>query len=158
MYSKCDIEEKARKEIVRADVEGIVPVPLDRIARALGYEPYKFEGSGDVSGLVDYENKRIYINGNESPQRQRFTLAHEIGHAVLHPGQRIVDYRRNIDAPNTPVEREANQFASELIMPRERFKSAWRERGGNVYRVAAYFGVSHAAASIRAKDLGMELP
>lgn len=158
MISTASIETQASAVISKAGADGIIPVPLDLIARTLGFEPYKFEGQGEISGLVDYDNKKIYINGNESETRQRFTLAHEIGHAVMHKGQRIVDYRKTIDAPSTDIEREANRFASELIMPPNRFKAAWRERNGNVYRVAAYFGVSHAAASFRAKNLGLELP
>lgn len=158
MKSRLEIESIAMAAIAHANVDGIVPVPLDMIARSQGYEPYRFEGKGEVSGLVDYENKTIYINGNESDTRQRFTLAHEIGHAILHKGKSLVDYRKTIDAPSTWEEREANIFASELIMPTDRFKRAWKERDGNVYRVADYFGVSHVAASIKAKTIGLELP
>lgn len=159
MKSQAEIQTAAAAAIAHANADGIIPVPLDLIARSQGYEPYKFDGKSEISGLVDYDNKRIYINGNESETRQRFTLAHEIGHAVLHRGRKVVDYRKTIDAPGVvPEEREANSFASELLMPPDRFKKAWRDRSGNVYRVAAYFGVSHAAASFRAKNLGLELP
>lgn len=54
--------------------------------------------------------KVIYVNKNHPPDRQRFTLAHELGHLVMHN----YDY-----IPNTEneAENEANRFASEFLMP-----------------------------------------
>ncbi len=58
----------------------------------------------------------IYINRNMPPDRQRFTLAHELGHLMMHSG----DYFPNIE----DAENEAHKFASEFLMPEREIKPA----------------------------------
>jgi Zn-dependent peptidase ImmA (M78 family) len=72
----------------------------------------------------------IGVNANHHPNRQRFTIAHELGHVLLHRNRLVaavlVDKSRNFIARDTvsaegtdPVEIQANAFAAELLMPKK---------------------------------------
>ncbi len=149
------IKDCAEGLLISAGVSGVYPVPLERVVQYIGFQSLAFDGDPEISGAVKYEEKKIFINQNESPQRQRFTLAHEIGHAMLHKGESIIDYRATMDSPDPDNQKEtqANQFAAHLLMPENDFVHVWRTRAGDVKRIAAYFGVSEPAASIRLKTL-----
>lgn len=154
------------------------PTPLDRIATFLNAEihPQTFENV--VSGvlLIQGNERHIMVNKAHHPNRQRFTIAHELGHLVLHhnDGDRLfIDthlrtYQRRGSAGSgvyeepgsttTPAEeKEANQFASALLMPRELLLSKtvgrefWDEL--DVAALAAEFGVSEQAMTIRLRQL-----
>jgi len=110
----------------------------------------------------------IYLDDTCPPTRRLFSIAHELGHLFLH--MRYGDaqweaipvgagYER---APNvfTPVETDANVFASAFLMPEEDFRAAAEKhfdgtRFYNAVEVAKHFGVSVQAAAIRGKDLGI---
>lgn len=102
------------------------PVPVEKIAADLGAEIRFSLFDGDVSGMFFRKDGTsiIGVNAKHPPNRQRFTIAHEIAHLVLHPqGDLFVDsgfkvYLRGDGGDGTPEqEREANQFAAELLMP-----------------------------------------
>lgn len=64
----------------------------------------------------------IFYNGKASPERQRFTIAHELGHLILHRGQQQsfnCDKESVYSGVDTirAIEREADDFASNLLMP-----------------------------------------
>ncbi len=133
-------------------------MPLNRVAESLGYICMDFDGGGNVaavSGAVDYEQRTIWVNKSEPALRKRFTIAHEIGHAVLHPQVDVVDYRSNFEKPKDRKEIEANKFAAELLMPEEYFRDAWSRFRGNETAVATFFGASVEAAGYRAQNLGL---
>jgi Zn-dependent peptidase ImmA (M78 family) len=95
----------------------------------------------------------IFVPVNTSTARDRFTIAHELGHLVLHddpdaPAPRAF-YRYGRSRPET----EANAFAGALVMPREHFIEAWHSSGGNLGILAERFGISRSAAEVRAKVL-----
>ncbi len=104
------------------------PVPVESIAAALGarvrYSP--FDGDGELAGmLVRGEGQTIIgVNSLHHPNRQRFTIAHECGHLLLHKGDVHIDRSFHINKRDTvssqavdPNEIEANRFAAELLMP-----------------------------------------
>lgn len=106
------------------------PVPVDRLAKKLGarlsYQP--FSGSDDVSGLLYRDGTRtiIGVNSAHAPTRQRFTIAHELGHLLLHPGRPMILDRARVNLRDSvssmatdSQEIEANQFAAALLMPRD---------------------------------------
>ena len=102
-----------------------VPVPVEDIARKLGAELTYEAFEGDVSGMLyrDEAHVVIGVNSRHAPTRQRFTVAHECGHLVMHKGtpmfiDRIVRVNRR-DGESNREEREANAFAAELLMPRQ---------------------------------------
>ena len=108
--------------------QGIVEPPIDveRIARTLGFAVRRGELNGDVSGTAIRRGMDIVlgINSKQSPERQRFSLAHELGHALLHDDPlhldelAVIGFRSDLSSTaNDPKEVEANQFAAELLMP-----------------------------------------
>jgi Zn-dependent peptidase ImmA (M78 family) len=115
-----------RKAIAVLDRIGItdVPVPVEQLARDLGAQLTYENFDGDISGMLFRDEGRavIGVNSRHAPTRQRFTVAHEIGHLEMHKGQPVyIDrfVRVNMrDGQSTPEERQANAFAAELLMPR----------------------------------------
>lgn len=107
-----------------------------------------------LSGFVIKESQnppRIYINSTDSPLRQRFTLAHEIGHLVdrgivaQDPDYSFVDERGgNYDLH----EFFADEFAGALLMPKEEINMKLAD-GKNIYAMADDFGVSVSAVQKR---------
>lgn len=124
-------EAEARKLLKKARVFA-GPVPVVAIARnVLGaivrMEPFP----GDVSGMLYCPAGAppvIGVNSLERPVRQRFTIAHEIGHLILHAFEGIhVDkqYRRDGKSKTAEDAREieANGFAAELLVPLDLLRS-----------------------------------
>jgi Zn-dependent peptidase ImmA (M78 family) len=109
------------------------PVPVERIAKQLGvivqYAPFDDELSG--MAFLKEGIAIIGINSNHHPNRQRYTLAHELAHIYLHrphleagvhvDQSSVNSLRRDlVSAEGTDsLEREANAFAAELLMPRK---------------------------------------
>ncbi|MCX8667098.1 ImmA/IrrE family metallo-endopeptidase [Acetobacteraceae bacterium B3987] len=98
--------------------------PLD-IAKKLGIDVsfVSFPQNPDVSGFYDPSERRIYVNAAEGTRRQSFTIAHELGHALLHQEwAKSNEYRvlmRDMEGDkNDPKEKEANTFAANLLVPR----------------------------------------
>src|SRR5207247_3101306 len=112
----------------------------------------------------------IGVNSPHAPVRQRFTIAHELGHAVLHAREGIhldqafrLRFRDQTSAMAIdPEEIDANSFAAELLMPADEVQ-AWLSAGIDmnddqaVRRVARHFGVSQQAMTYRVVNLGAEL-
>lgn len=106
------------------------PVKLGRLASDLGIEVFKSTLKPGISGLIEPSATApsgfcIKINRHEPVNRQRFTLAHEIAHFVLHKydiGIGLVDdvlYRSRL---SDRKEVEANRLASQILMPSELVK------------------------------------
>jgi Zn-dependent peptidase ImmA (M78 family)/DNA-binding XRE family transcriptional regulator len=89
----------------------------------------------------------IYINKNLSGDRQRFTLAHELGHLVMHGGS----YIPNADS----AEIEANYFSSEFLMPSDdiRYQLSENLSLNQLGDLKRYWKTSMASIIRRAKDL-----
>ena len=132
--------EAARKLHRDHEIPG-PPFALERLAADLGLE--LSTGNYDHDGLL--VGTRIEIPTGASEQAMRFSLAHEIGHYVLrHAGERA------------KVEPEANAFASELLVPRERLIAAVAATP-SVRALCTRFGVSRQAmvyALMAAKAIG----
>jgi Zn-dependent peptidase ImmA (M78 family) len=162
-------ERKATQLLMGLGVE-MAPVPVEDLARSLGAEVIYRAFEGDVSGMV-YRNKAqkvIGVNSRHAPNRQRFTVAHEIGHLVLHKGQEVyvdsfegrINWR---DGASDPVEAQANAFAAELLMPRafvDREVEKVMDEGGVspkqlVDVMAKSFRVSKQSMRFRLENLGI---
>lgn len=119
---------------------------------------------------IDEEHFRIHLNQYRHHNRERFTLAHELGHLFLHMGYIIdsekwnslseveesVFYRDNTSSFD---EYEANEFAASFLMPRDEFVAvAEKYLNENRYAlepISTYFGVSIDAIANRGKWLGI---
>ena len=102
----------------------------------------------------------VWVNGAQAVVRQRFTVAHELGHVVCgHGGDRaLVDTPATLADEHDPCEVQANAFAAELLAPREGVRAlvtAPRPSLEDVVRVALTFGVSTAVALFRLRTLGL---
>jgi len=108
------------------------PVPVDKVANALGVEVRWEPADPDLSGFLvrDPKDRRaiIGVNSKHHKNRQRFTIGHELGHFLLHKGEKVhvdsldrafeVKLRDEDSSTGTDSdEREANLFAAELLMP-----------------------------------------
>ncbi len=91
-----------------------LPVNVDELATGLGFQVVRlFSVADEFSGIVSPKHRLIGVNGNHHRHRQRFTLAHELGHIVLeHPPESACSSLQVIEC-----NREADIFASELLIP-----------------------------------------
>jgi hypothetical protein len=133
-----------------------LPVPVESIAEDLLGLSINETEELPVSGMLLPAERQIWVNAREaqeSPGRRRFTVAHELGHWVcqcLEGGGASVMCRAEDFSPGTDrtLEREANVFAAELLMPEPAMRAAWREVE-DVDTTAARFNVSGTAAHWR---------
>jgi Zn-dependent peptidase ImmA (M78 family) len=91
-----------------------LPVPVETIASLCGYQVISLTTLPlELSGIVSLDKKLIGINSKHHPRRQRFSLAHELGHILLkHPPE-----ARSSQEEIKRFNREADLFAAELLMP-----------------------------------------
>ena len=116
--------------------------------------------NGNSMIIKDDGSFEIYVSAMDSEDRQRFTIAHELGHYFIHylqdaSGTSKTQYYRTSYAQGGREEYEANIFAASLLMPEQNFKQRFELRGGDLSAVAKDFGVSIAAAGVRARSLGL---
>ncbi|MBZ5577956.1 MAG: ImmA/IrrE family metallo-endopeptidase [Acidobacteriia bacterium] len=98
--------------------------------------------------------------------RKRFTIAHEIGHFILHKGMSLhvdQDFRINLrDGSTNDEEIDANAFAAELLMPTDFIGRDMQKTGGvgqqALERLARRYQVSARAMEIRLTNLGLKTP
>ena len=162
-----------RKLLKKAGLSGI-PVDVERVAEHLGLKIIVQPLDDEYSGYLTVKEKNIVVNSAHSPVRQRFTIAHEIGHFQLHCQQAdtpmFVDKTVYFRAPQfsdeaRAQEREANYFAAELLMPEESLAEYLDAHPMNasaysreVRELADKFKVSKQAMEFRLRDLGFVLP
>lgn len=122
-------------------------------------EDPEMSGSLVIRGPKDFT---IIVSAHTSWLRDRFTIAHELGHFFLHymwrrhKGQKIEGPMVALRKGSDRVEWEANWFAGAFLMPQAAFIKKFSESKGDVAEVAKTFLVSPSAASVRAKQLGIE--
>lgn len=137
------------------------PVDLERLAHAIGLEVTRAPLFDDVSGKIECEANggpcKITINSTHPRTRQRFTLAHEIAHFILHRdmiGDGIEDdckYRSK--GLSDSFERQANNYAANILMPWKLVLAKWKAGRRTPAEMARDFEVSEAVAEIRLKEL-----
>lgn len=109
------------------------------------------ESADKFDGLTMFTNKQvpvIWLNKKMPNDRKRFSLAHELGHLVMHLRS------QDLDKPEVDKEREANEFASEFLMPKELCKmDFFNLRYNDLALRKVYWKVSKAAIIYRAREL-----
>lgn len=120
-------------ELLRKSKIGDAPVDVELVARQLSILVRRTPTDDDISGfLLRHPGGQAVIGVNtlHHPNRQRFTIAHEIGHYMLHQQEQIhvdravVKLRSHASSKgDDPEEVEANGFAAELLMPIEFLKN-----------------------------------
>lgn len=152
---------------------GILEAPVDvySIASKLGVGITEKNLEDEVSGFLVIKNGRamIAVNSNHHPNRQRFTIAHELGHYCLHREVKslFVDdsltYHRDGQSSEGVYSHEiqANGFAASLLMPKRMLEKYLRRHRADFYnpidvrRMAEAFQVSEQALTIRLVKLDL---
>lgn len=134
------------------------PVPVEKIAKKFDFTVIEFDFSDTISGVLKTQRKVIGVNKKHHPIRRRFTIAHELGHFLLsheNKGGDFVD--DNFEKPISS-EREANLFASFLLMPKEWIKKrvkGQRIDSQTIKKLAKEFEVSEQALTVRFLELNL---
>lgn len=167
--NRQEIERRA-KDILRD--HGLLQLPVDplKVAHALKIRVHNAKFSEeDKSGAITKRdgNIAIYLNYDDAPARKRFTIAHEIGHLVLHmqaaDDYEIVDTEDNFRSNTISndewtnerrMEWEANAFAAALLMDEELVRNEW-EQIKDIGMLAWKFQVSEGAMAIRLSSLNL---
>ena len=167
---------RAQDLLNRLGIES-APVNVEKVARTLGatirYSPLDDELSGMI--FIKDGTPIIGVNSLHHPNRQRFTIAHEIGHLVLH--REMVTAEVHVDKDfsigfqplrrdnqstlgTEKVEIEANQFAAELLMPTSVLEHLLQDKRFDIdddrplEKIARKFKVRKQALEFRIRNLG----
>lgn len=143
--------------------DGSLPIDPIRIAAQMGilvmadaslggsghYEPTASKNGGPL----------ITYNPMESPVRQRFTIAHELGHHALGHGPRDRDMPADFTSgANDPKEVAANRFAADLLMPAQFVRAVVEVKNiRSLRQLSQLFNVSTAAMGYRLRNLGYDI-
>lgn len=169
------VKEKLNAESLLRDI-GVADTPVDvvKVAEHIGLR-VEFVDMGQLSdrleldrkldrdnssGLLDVPNKTIYVNKFHHEHRQRFTIAHEIGHFRMHQdvALKFLDvnfFTRDARVKNW-MEDEANNFAAFLLAPKYLLEAAIKKYSSHgtvdLDGLARCFKLSPAAMSIRVNN------
>lgn len=161
-----DVKIKTINEIrEKAKEQGIQTTPLDIksvIEHVFHIKICETDLGKSVSGFLEKIGGSwvIYVNKYENEYRKRFTLAHELGHFISHKdnyasGAIVKDQIFFRDENTDEKEQQANNFAAELLMPEDEFKSFINKGDNTILKLADRFQLSTAAVRYRAYKLGL---
>jgi Zn-dependent peptidase ImmA (M78 family) len=160
-HVKADYGKARKAALGLLQNAGYIEPPIDpvRIAETLGVKVYfvEFKGPSDetISGFYDCEEDVIMVNKNEFAPRQTFTVAHELGHKVLHEEwARSDNYKVLLRDPSlresNSIEQEANFFAANLLMPKKLMDEYYQLP---IDQISSLFAVSIPAVRARLQSL-----
>lgn len=165
------IESQANEILTQYNINK-VPVPIEKIALKMDLAVTPTDLGPGISGaLIVSEGKAsIGINQNESKVRRRFTIAHELGHFLLHKSSKNLFVEKKVffrdeesSSGEEKKEREANAFAAAILMPSSFLKAEYElamktESADNDEDFVAFlskkFEVSEIAMTYRLINLG----
>lgn len=109
-----------------------------------------FEPLGEINGYYNtaFRQKLIHININLPKYKQQFTIAHELGHALLHPKANTPFLRDNTLFSINKLEIEANKFAVDLLITDEAIAEV---KHLTLDQMANYFGINKNLIKLRLK-------
>lgn len=159
MYNNQVLEQIAQNILNSFGING-PSVDISTIAKKLGLNVYSSSFTDEsISGFIKYENsdKNIYVSNSQPIVRQRFTIAHELAHYILH--RDLLDkeggsplYR---GGAYNQVEAQADRLAAALLMPENLVKHFHNEYKNDIAFMARIFNVSESAMYNRYRDLGL---
>lgn len=147
-------------------------IDVIELASKQGIDLIAVDTNDEYNAHIQYDDDSqkftIYINANHPYNRVKFSVAHELGHYVLHPDlirKHKIVARSRIDHLDPKAEKEANNFAGELLMPQELVEEELKElRLQDKYidqdllaKLVEIFKVSREAMQIQLTKLGYEL-
>ncbi|WP_372360429.1 ImmA/IrrE family metallo-endopeptidase [Xanthomonas axonopodis pv. poinsettiicola] len=141
-----------------------VPVNILAVAEFLGLEVIEEPMDDDLSGYLEKRSGAwvVGVNSFHHRNRKRFTIAHEIAHFVLHSGEKDSFHdqtfaRRNGNEGASTMEREADKFAADLLMPEFDVRRLIASGITTLSGLAEHFGVSALAMKYRVQNLGYQV-
>lgn len=158
--NKDEIINKTNELLKKYSIEKPI-VNIFKIAENEGIKLHfvKMPGkASNVAGFLDIENKTMYINDDDPPNRQTFTVAHELGHYILkHENDKFgVLYRmQKFNGENSLLEQEANLFAANILVPKHMLLEIMNKYNLNEEDdelLAPLFGVSKEMMGYRLKS------
>ncbi len=159
-FSKNQIRELAT---IFAKSMNYVPIKsnlwdcVEKIGGKITYDNNKIDSIGGSISVKKKNDFTIYLSPVTGNQRNNFTIAHELGHYVLHSklGKIPMEANREEDSHDL-IEREANCFASEFLMPEEMIRKQFAKKNTMALpELANHFNVSISAMRWRCKNLGL---
>jgi Zn-dependent peptidase ImmA (M78 family) len=148
----------------RLAAAGLLTIPLNvqAVAEFLGLEVVEEPMDDDLSGYLERRGGTwvVGVNAFHHINRKRFTIAHEIAHFMLHSAQQASFHDRTFSRRATdpsPMEREADRFAAELIMPEPMVRNLIASGVTSLSALAERFRVSALAMNYRVKNLGYQV-
>jgi Zn-dependent peptidase ImmA (M78 family) len=149
-----------------------LPIPVEEIAKKRGLEIKAYDLGEDISGalIIDRGKGTIGYSPKESKVRQRFTIAHELGHYELHKQEtglfidkefKILFRDGNSSKGEIKKEQEANAFAAALLMPEKLLVKEIKKNNfdlgdeDSLKQLAKLFNVSVSAISFRIANLNL---
>ena len=163
--------ENQAETILKNNNCSTVPVNIKGLAINLGIKLEEIDFDDDISGLFVIKKNQPYIcyNSTQSESRIRFTIAHELGHFILHSKNTplFIDKKKKIlfrdinsSTGEVLIEREANAFAAALLMPKALIEnevdSMLANEEDTIQYLADKFSVSTQAMSFRLSNLGYD--
>ena len=149
---------KEQQEIIQKHQKS-APVKVTPIARDLGLPVYRVSEWGrNLSGMLKKDPRSpsgyaIFVNASDHDRRKRFTIAHEIGHYMLHESLIkdgiVEDALLRAEGLSNAVEAQANAFAADLLMPWHLIRQQQEKGINSIEQLADAFDVSRDAMSIR---------
>ncbi|MDA8399871.1 MAG: ImmA/IrrE family metallo-endopeptidase [Actinomycetota bacterium] len=153
----------ARAQRLKMGFSAVEPIEMPKVYRILGITCVKRPMESQLSGVFVRSGKAevVLINSAKSLGHQNFTLAHELYHALFDHGLETRACHPGFN--EAVVERQADEFASHLLMPIEGIQHMLHERGrvgrpvqlGDIIYLEQIFGVSHKAALSQLKKAGL---
>jgi Zn-dependent peptidase ImmA (M78 family) len=139
-----------------------LPLNVSAVAEYLGLEVIEEPMDDDMSGFLEIRSGRwvVGVNAFHHLNRKRFTIAHEIAHFLLHSDGKTEfhdrTFARRTNDPS-PMEREADQFAADLLMPADEVRQHIASGVTSLSALASQFGVSALAMKYRVQNLGYQV-
>jgi Zn-dependent peptidase ImmA (M78 family) len=141
------LDRVSADELLRRLYVTAPPVPIEELARKLEIVLHKVHNPGWAGACQSTrEQADIWVNADDIEVRQRFTIAHEIGHLILHP---LGEVFRDTTFEGNPREAQANGYAAGLLMPYSMLAPLARAHDYDASRLAEVFQVSKRAMEIR---------
>lgn len=164
MMNRAQVERLTVELLKKSNISR-PPVPVEKVAEAEGFRLIREFLDSDLSGFYVKQIgvPTIGVNVAHAPVRQRFTIAHELGHALLHANEHYDrEFRRDHMSASAvdPDEIDANTFAASLLMPADWVREKWAETtdlldDAWLVRTARQFGVSTQSLMYRIENLNL---
>ena len=167
--------KKTPEQVLKESGVATRPVQLEQILKHFGIRIYSLPANADIFGAIVREREHVIIaiNPKQHVHRQRFTIAHELGHYFCHSGDdapaQFVDGDFRLHWRNSESSRgvnwqeiEANRYAAALLMPENLLRKDVDQFGriddSVVQRLASLYRVSRVSMQYRLINLGLLPP